>query len=74
MVLWSVCIGKHVKQVKNRRHMGKIRIISRPKPPLSDRSYGVSMIDFKEMSIRSIFVGHIVDTLFGSPILVNFEK
>ena len=32
------------------------------------------MIDFKEMSIRSIFVGHIVDILFRSLILVKFGK
>ena len=66
--------GKHVKKVENGKHMEKIRTRSRLKPPLSDRSYGVSMIDFKQMSIRSIFVGHIADILFGSLILVNFEN
>ena len=71
MVWWSVSIGENVKKWKIEDIWNNK---SRPRPLLSDRSYGVSMIDFNEMSIRSIFVGHIVDILFWSPILVNLEK
>ena len=46
---------------------------SRPRPPLSDRSYGVSMIDFKKMSIRSILGGRIVDILFWSLVFGSYD-